>query len=90
MLFIAGPGVLRTAAVQLRFAGGACRSYLIVHRKANGGSVQARPAKTWSESFADVAPDLGDLDLRRPDHVKRLERGLASLDLDALKSAVGN
>jgi hypothetical protein len=73
-LFLRGRGD-RLAAVQLHFTGGARRDYIIVLSR--GGDWQARSLA------AAAAP--GDLDLRRPDHARRLEAVLASVDLAALE-----
>src|SRR5262249_36919382 len=73
----------RLAAVQFHFAGGGCRNYVILSRPALGGFVRARPAQWWARSFAEVAA-VGAIDLRRSADVKKVERLLLSLDLDAL------
>jgi DNA invertase Pin-like site-specific DNA recombinase len=71
----------RLAAVQVWFAGGEQqRDYLILHRppKSNG---KARREGSWSAwSLSEVAK-AGDLDLRDPEHARRLERVLAAADL---------
>lgn len=67
----------RLAAVQINFAGGVRRDYLI-HTWAAG---YCREGGWEARSFADVAAP-GDLDLRRPAHVKALEKLLAEMELD--------
>lgn len=72
-----GRAPVRVAAAQVLFKTGAVRSYLIGYRPGRGsnGTVTLKP-----RSFA--ASGVGDgLDLRKPDHVKRLERQLAEADL---------
>jgi DNA invertase Pin-like site-specific DNA recombinase len=81
-LFLAR-GSWRVAAVQVWFTGGARRDYLIVHRAATGGAVGERPSRWWARSLADVAAP-GELDLRRPEHARRLEKALAGVDLAGL------
>jgi DNA invertase Pin-like site-specific DNA recombinase len=77
-------GTTRLCAVQIWFAdGNRRRDYLIMHRGATGGNVPQRPAEWWCRSLASVAKP-GQLDLRRPDHARRLEKVLASIDLGAL------
>src|SRR5262249_6034550 len=78
---VAGPGSLRVAAVQVWFAGGAHRDYLILHRRATGGSVRARPARTRVWSFAEAAPGADGLDLRKPRDAARLAQELGRLNL---------
>lgn len=79
----AGRGSVRLAAVQVWFAGGAHRDYLMVHRPAAGGRVQARAAECRVWSLSTVAAP-GALDLRRKADVRQLEKVLTALDLDAL------
>jgi hypothetical protein len=80
-LFVA-KGVWRIAAVQIRFAGGACRSYMIVHRPAKGNQHgRCRPAQTWTRSFAEAAPEAGEFDLRRRKDARALEAALNDVDL---------
>jgi DNA invertase Pin-like site-specific DNA recombinase len=76
-LLVVPHGRDRICAVQVHFAGGKKRrDYLILHRppRANG---TVRTAGSWEvRSLATVAkPD--DLDLRKPDHARRLEKALA-------------
>jgi DNA invertase Pin-like site-specific DNA recombinase len=67
-------------AVQFYFAGRAARrDYLIVRQAA----ANRRPGGWWARSFAE-APLPGNLDLRKPEHARRLEAALAALDLGAL------
>jgi DNA invertase Pin-like site-specific DNA recombinase len=71
----------RVCAAQVWFAGGQrCRSYLIAHRQPHGNASAKRPGGRWVYDLADVAkPD--DLDLRKRDHARRLEKVLAAFDL---------
>jgi DNA invertase Pin-like site-specific DNA recombinase len=61
----------RLCAVQMRFAGGACRDYLIHYRAAG----YCREGGWDARSLADVAKP-GDLDLRKPAHARALEKML--------------
>ncbi len=64
------------AAVQLFFSGGARRDYLIVHQTA----AYRRPGGWFAKTFAEAGlPD--NLDMRRRDHTKRLEKELLAFDL---------
>jgi hypothetical protein len=76
-------GATRVAAVQLHFAGGGSRSYLIAHRRALTAPHAAAPERTWVRSFAE-ADVGGGLDLRKPAHARRLEKVLLTLDLDGM------
>jgi DNA invertase Pin-like site-specific DNA recombinase len=74
-------GAWRAAAVQVYFAGGARRDYLILHRSAKANQSGCfRPEETSVRSFADVALAADDMDLRKPAHAKRLAKALSSLD----------
>jgi hypothetical protein len=68
-VFVAkGPG--RLAAVQLFFAGGATRSYLIHHKRGYGNFKGVRrPPSFTVRSFADQG---GGFDLRNPAHAAEL------------------
>jgi DNA invertase Pin-like site-specific DNA recombinase len=84
-------GGWRLAAVQIYFTGGARRDYLILHRHALAGRAakvaglkKRRPAQWSARSMADV-PGSTDLDLRRRDHARRLEKALLALDLSAIE-----
>jgi DNA invertase Pin-like site-specific DNA recombinase len=81
-LFV-GRGLLRIAAVQVWFPGGACRSYVIVHRPASGRGGR-RPAQWRALSLAEVA-GAEPMDLREPEHARRLERLLAAGKWDEVK-----
>lgn len=73
-LFTPGGG-RRVGAVQVRFAGGRHRDYLIHYTPPHGPT--ETPAKWSAESFAEAGlPDM--LDLRQPDHTKRLEAALVA------------
>jgi hypothetical protein len=60
----------RVAAVQLFFAGGACRNYLVAHR---AGSRSAA-SNAWPH-------EVGQLDLRQSNHAARLEAALLRVDV---------
>jgi DNA invertase Pin-like site-specific DNA recombinase len=71
---------LKLAAVQIVFAGGRQRHYLMAFWPATGGG------STWTEprwavrSFSDAGPRAKDLDLRKPAHARKLAKVLADLD----------
>jgi hypothetical protein len=67
----------RLAAVQLDFSGGKRRSYALLYRPAT----RTRPAEWWARSLADVT-QLGDLDLRNPEHAARLEVALLAVEVE--------
>jgi DNA invertase Pin-like site-specific DNA recombinase len=69
----------RLCAAQVFFAGGARRDYLIVSQSAG----YRRPGGWRALSLAD-AGKAGSLDLRKPDHARRLEAFLLTLDLNDL------
>jgi DNA invertase Pin-like site-specific DNA recombinase len=79
-VLVVAQGDYRLCAVQLFFQGGSRRDYLILHRITFGRQRPVRP-RTWS--LADVARP-GDLDLRQPDHARRLEKFLLGIDLSGL------
>jgi DNA invertase Pin-like site-specific DNA recombinase len=72
-------GSWQLVAVQLYFAGGAHRDYLILRQTAGF----RRPGGWWARSLADVAA-LGTFDLRKPEDTRALEQALAGADLGAL------
>jgi hypothetical protein len=65
----------RLCAVQLFFAGGARRDYLILCQAAACN----RPGGWWARSLADAVKP-GDLDLRRRADAAKLEAALAGID----------
>jgi DNA invertase Pin-like site-specific DNA recombinase len=79
-LFV-GKGSLRIAAVQIFFTGGKRRDYVILHQPAQGGSVPTRAARWWVRSLATVVK-AGELDLRKPEHARRLEKVLAAQEME--------
>jgi DNA invertase Pin-like site-specific DNA recombinase len=78
VILIMPHGQDRLAAIQVNFVGrDRRRDYLLMYRPGSG----KRRAASWVRSFADSAlPD--NLDLRRPDHVRRLEQELATVELE--------
>jgi DNA invertase Pin-like site-specific DNA recombinase len=79
MLLVVPRGRDRLCYVQIWFAGGERhRDYLIFHRppKANASS------RTEGSSRAKSFTDAGQMDLRRRDHVARLEKVLTSLSIE--------
>lgn len=69
----------RLAAVQVRFRNGdRHRDYLISYKQSVGNAQRKQPARCESWSFAAAGLD-GGLDLRDPDHARRLEAALARL-----------
>jgi DNA invertase Pin-like site-specific DNA recombinase len=72
-------GRVRVAAVQVWFAGGAHRDYLITHTPATGGSVGTRPGRT---SVATAFfPSADPLDLRKRKDAAKLLAKLESIEL---------
>jgi DNA invertase Pin-like site-specific DNA recombinase len=73
----------RLAAVQILFAGSERRrDYLILYRSPKPHARPPVEARWWARSLShDAVP--GELDLRRPEHVERLEKALLALDLAA-------
>src|SRR5262249_29436107 len=75
-------GVVRLAAVQLHFREGGRRQYLLYSRPLQAPGGRRIEAAADGRSFA-AAGAPGSLDLRDPDHVRRLEAWLLRLDLSA-------
>jgi DNA invertase Pin-like site-specific DNA recombinase len=68
--------------VQVFFAGGAVRHYLLVYRMACPG----RPRSWWCRSLASTHIGADDIDLRRKDHAAALAEELQEMDLDELET----
>lgn len=87
-LLVVRRGITRLAVLQIHFTEGGRRDYLIVHRRAHKG--RCGPRKEGYCEARSLAGILGktDLDLRKPEHVARLETSLQSLDLTALAEAM--
>src|SRR5262249_40872261 len=80
-LLVVPRGLDRLAAVQVWFAGGTrCRSCVIYYRPAH--HFRRSESEWWARSLAAVAGPV-DLDLRNPDHARRLEAVLQAADLTA-------
>jgi DNA invertase Pin-like site-specific DNA recombinase len=79
LLVTVGRARHRVAAVQVFFKGGQRRDYLILLGRGTGGAVGTRPARWQARSLAGVVKP-GALDLRVPDHARRLEKALGELD----------
>ena len=79
-LFVAR-GAVRLAAVQIHFANGGHRDYLIVHRNGWASANGKRQAATRVWSFAD---EMEGLDLRTAGDVKRLLNVLDTIDVNKL------
>jgi DNA invertase Pin-like site-specific DNA recombinase len=80
-LLIVPRGHDRLCAVQVWFAGGERhRDYLILHRPPRSNGKARKEGGWWCRSLAEVAKP-GDLDLRKPDHARKLEAALANMDL---------
>jgi DNA invertase Pin-like site-specific DNA recombinase len=77
--FFTAKGSVRFAAVQIHFAGGQRREYLIGHQTASRHCRERR----WAGSLAD-AVEPGTLDLRKRAHARQLEQLLSTIDLDEL------
>jgi hypothetical protein len=76
------------AAVQIHFAGGRRRDYLIFHRPDVANAAGRTAGSWWVRSLACV-PGLADLDLRRRQDALEAEAGLAKLDLAWLSQQLG-
>jgi DNA invertase Pin-like site-specific DNA recombinase len=74
-------GSYRLAVVQVHFAGGRRRDYLILHRTAGF----CRAGGAWAGSAADVA-ELGPADLRERARVADAERFFEAVDVEGLKA----
>ena len=58
---------------------------MIYHKQAHAGGMAKRTeARSMVVSLATVLKP-GDLDLRQPDHARRLEKALTKMDLTALQ-----
>jgi DNA invertase Pin-like site-specific DNA recombinase len=83
-MLVVPQGLNRVAAVQVWFAdGNRHRDYAIYHWPNRRHGKVHRPAGYKVVSLAD-AEALGELDLRKPAHAKRLEKALTSVDVNAL------
>jgi DNA invertase Pin-like site-specific DNA recombinase len=70
-------GRRRLAAVQIWFAGGKShRDYLLLNHSPWGGAGGNRHPASWQARSLASAVKPGALDLRRPDHARRLEKAL--------------
>lgn len=94
MVLVVPRGRDRLCAVQVWFHNKRHRDYLILHkpREVTGGNEFALTdtgtwarvgGGGWARSLATVAK-AGELDLRKPDHAKRLEKVLSTMDLPEL------
>jgi DNA invertase Pin-like site-specific DNA recombinase len=79
-LLIVPRGVVRLCAVQIDFAGGRRRTYVIYYRQPQRPGGKPIPPKCLPFSLSDVI-DPGDIDLSSPADAGRLAKGLAALDL---------
>jgi DNA invertase Pin-like site-specific DNA recombinase len=84
MLLVVPRGADRLAAVQVWFTGGERhRDYLILHRPPKSNGKKRTEGGWWARSLADVVKP-GDLDLRRREDTRALERLLLRQDVEAL------
>jgi DNA invertase Pin-like site-specific DNA recombinase len=79
MILIVPRGCARLAAVQFHFRKGSPRSYLVYYHPAAKRFGKATPALCCTMALAD--PQLGRLDLRKPEHAARMETFLADVPL---------
>jgi DNA invertase Pin-like site-specific DNA recombinase len=80
-LLVVARGHDRLCAVQIWFAErNKHRDYLVLHRPPKANKQKRVEGGWWCQSLATVAKP-GDLDLRKPDHVRRLEKSLATMSL---------
>jgi DNA invertase Pin-like site-specific DNA recombinase len=75
--------LVRLAAVQIHFKGGAQRDYLIYYRPPHHSYGGRQEGAWWARSLASVA-NAGQLDLRRRRDAVQLEKLLAVLDVEKL------
>ena len=74
-------GTDRVAAVQILFAGGNRRNYVILHKRGKGNAA-SHTASTWQvRSLTDMVK-AGVLDLRNREHVAQLEEALLTVDAE--------
>jgi DNA invertase Pin-like site-specific DNA recombinase len=84
-VLVVARGASRLAAVQIWFAGKKKRrDYLILHQPAKANARSRTEGGWWAKSLAR-AVENGGLDLRDKSHAAKLEKVLASLDLDVLR-----
>jgi hypothetical protein len=86
-LLVVPRGRDRLAAVQIDFANGGRRSYLILSRPPKSNGKAMVPGGWWARSLARDAAE-SDLDLRQVTHAQALERQLEALDLDEFVRSV--
>jgi hypothetical protein len=67
------------AAVQVYFADGGQRDYFIVYCPPHHGFGGRKDGRWWARSLATLDVPNG-LDLRKPEHARRLEVALADFD----------
>jgi DNA invertase Pin-like site-specific DNA recombinase len=70
----------RLAAVQVFFAGGQRRDFMVLHRPPKSNGKKTTPGGWWAKSLCDVI-DEADLDLRKKADARRLEKALGAVDL---------
>src|SRR5262249_401600 len=88
LLLVVPRGRDRLAAVHLFFADSdRARNYVLIDRAAGANKAVRGKAHCWVRSLADVAKP-GDLDLRKPEHARRLERALLAVDLAGLSETI--
>jgi DNA invertase Pin-like site-specific DNA recombinase len=76
-------GRTRLAGVRVQFRdGGGHRDYLVASEPARANASARRPGQWWCRSFAESGIAAG-LDMRKPDHVRRLEKFLMTATLPA-------
>jgi DNA invertase Pin-like site-specific DNA recombinase len=86
-LLVVPRGWARFAFVQVYFAGGARRSYLIFHRLVRGKGASQQEPLLFVQSWAECPADIGwacEPDLRNPAEVAKLEKGLLGLPQDEI------
>jgi DNA invertase Pin-like site-specific DNA recombinase len=82
LLLVVPRGHTRLAAVQVYFAGGRHRDYLLLHQHGTTGAAGARPARSWAKTRGPgEVPGGGDL--RDPEQARQLAEQLSGMDLEA-------
>jgi hypothetical protein len=80
-LLVVNHGKDALAAIRVQFTGGKHRDYLLLYRPARNRHVDAR---FQVKDFADAAPTVARLDLRRPKDAAKVAAFLERLDLSGL------
>lgn len=84
-LLVVPRGRDKVAACQLRFADGqSCRTYVILHRRAQGNQHGRQEGDSWVRSVKNSST-IGRLDLRDRKHVRQLEELLRTTEVEEVE-----